>query len=192
MIEDLERCMKLAEPLLPDFYAAWHHAFGIYQQYPAEFRAEHDDTTAANNIRSHAWTEIVRRFDGRPGCRLQRLNRLNLLIYRDETVWRFKLVDSGGRHSNYQTPQQQDFDDQKELPGIPPQAVRLTSGYQPDAAAQIIERIMVARPIGRAIEWVAQVHLTDGAASWTDITPERLPGVDRVDFRGRLNRGRRR
>src|SRR5690349_15820604 len=108
---DQEQCMALAAPLLVDFYEVWQQAFGMYQDYAPEFRAEHDDTTVANCIRSHAWTEIVRRFDGRPGFRLMRLNRLNLLLYKDETVWRFKLVDGAGRHSNYQTQQQKAFDD---------------------------------------------------------------------------------
>lgn len=111
-------------------------------------------------------------------------------MHKDETVWRFKLVDGAGRHSNYQTQQQKDFDDQLELPGIPPPAIRLTSGYQPDDAAQAIERILVARPLGPSIRWVAQINLSEGEASWTDITPPRLPGTDRFDYRGRRDRRR--
>ena len=57
MTEDQERCMKLAKPMLGDFYEIWHHAFDNYQEYPVEFTAEHDDTTAANCIRAHAWTD---------------------------------------------------------------------------------------------------------------------------------------
>lgn len=45
MTEDQERCMKLAKPMLGDFYEIWHHAFDNYQEYPVEFTAEHDDTT---------------------------------------------------------------------------------------------------------------------------------------------------
>jgi tryptophan 2,3-dioxygenase len=187
---DQEHCMKLAEPLLSDLHAVWHHAFEMYQRMPAEFTAEHDDTTVANCIRSHAWTEVLRRFDGRSGFVLMRLRGLNLLLHKDETVWRFKLVDGAGRHSNYQTQQQRDFDDQLELPGIPPAAVRLTSGYQPDEAAQAIERIVVARPLGPSIRWVAQVNVIDGTSTWTDITPVRLPGTSRVDYRGRGKRPR--
>lgn len=70
---DQKDCMSLAQPLLADFYEIWHHAFDMYQRYSPEFRAEHDDTTAANCIRSHAWTEVVRRFEGRPGFTLRRL-----------------------------------------------------------------------------------------------------------------------
>lgn len=183
MLENQERCMALAEPLLRDFHDAWHHAFGEYQKYPPEFTAEHDDTTAANCIRSHMWTEVVRRFDGRPGCTLIRLQGLNLLNYKDQTVWRLKRVDGSGRHSNYQTKQQRDFDDQLDLPGLPAEAVRLTSGYQPGEAGQMIERIIVARPFGRSIVWAAQVNVVDDVALWIDITPARLAGTERIDFR---------
>lgn len=188
MADDQEHCMRLAEPLLADFHDAWHHAFNTYLSYPPEFTAEHDDTTTANVIRSHMWTEIVRRFDGRPGCKVLRLRGLNLLIHRDETVWRFKLVDGTGRHANYQTKQQQDYDAQMHLPHIPSAALRLTSGYQLDEAAQKIERVIVARPIGGDIVWASQVNMAGETATWSDITPARLPGTDRVDYRRRGGR----
>lgn len=177
--------MKLAEPLLQDMHEIWHHAFAEYLRYPADLKAEHDETTAANCIRAHAWTEVKRRFEDRKGFGLLRLRRLNLLLHGTDTVWRFKRVDGAGQHQNYQTPQQQDFDDQLELPGIPPAAIRLTSGYQPDIAATAIERIIVARPMGRSILWAAQINIIDAKATWVDITPERLPGTERVDFRPR-------
>jgi hypothetical protein len=186
MIEDQDRCMKLAKPVLVDFYEIWHHAFDNYQDYPTEFTAEHDDTTAANCIRAHAWTELVRRFDGKRGYKLYRIRGLNLLLYRNDLVWRLKKVNVSGRHQNYQTEQQKVFDDQLPLPGIPPSATRLTSGYQPDTASQCIERIIVSRPLARSILWASQVNLDDGgAAAWVDITPPRLSGTDRVDYRGR-------
>lgn len=181
MSSDLEKCMELAAPLLPEFHEAWHTAMAKYRSYPPEFTAEHDDTTAANCIRSHMWKEVTRRFDGRPGCVLRSLQRLNVLIYRDAFVWRFKKVDAAGRHQNYQTDQQRDFDDQKPLPFIPDAAVRLTSGYQPDATGQAIERIIVARPFGRSIQWTAQINVVDSVASWIDITPQRLDGTERFD-----------
>lgn len=178
-MSDLELCMSASSELLPDFHEAWHAAMYAYQQYPAEWRAEHDDTTMANCIRSHMWMEIRRRFDGRPGCTLKSLNRLNVLIFRDISVWRFKKVDGTGRHSNYETQQQRDFDNQMPLPEIPAPAVRLTSGYHPDIAGEAIERIIVARPYGRKMEWAAQVNLIDRAATWEEITPKRFAGFER-------------
>ena len=150
--------------------------------------AEHDDTTTANCIRSHMWKRIFDRYDGKPEFHLFRLRGLNLLNWKDQFVFRFKKVDGSGRHQNYQTLQQKDFDDQLELLDVPPAAVRLTSGYQPDAAGQAIERIIVAKPLQRSIIWAAQVNIADGSATRIDITPARLSGTGRVDVRQRAAR----
>jgi hypothetical protein len=183
--EDQLKCMETAAPLLQDLYDGWYAAFGKYKAYDPAFTAEHDDTTAANCVRSHMLQEIIERFEGRRGCTILRLSGLSLLNYRDELVWRFKKVDGSGRHRNYQTKQQEDFDDQKDLPNIPPKAARLTSGYNLDAAGQIIERIVVSRPLGRTIVWSCQINMINGAVEWEDITPVRLPGTSRFDYRGR-------
>src|SRR4051812_28046735 len=165
MDEDESGCMAIAEPLLRDFYQAWSAAFGMYRaKYPEEVIAEHDDTTAANCIRAHMWTEVVRRFDRRAGCTLLNVRKLKVLNYRDLLVFRFKKVNSEGRHHNYQTKQQRDFDDQLPLPGIPAAATRLTSGYQPDAIGDVIERIIISRPMGQQTTWAAQVNLSGDTA----------------------------
>ena len=83
------------------------------------------------------------------------------------------------------TKRSSNFDDQLVLLDVPPAAVRLTSGDQPDAAGQAIERIIVAKPLQRSIIWAAQVNIADGSATWIDITPARLSGTGRVDVRQR-------
>ena len=127
MSADLERCMESASKLLPEFSDAWLSAMARYRSTDKEILAEHDDSVAAQNVRAHMWMEVRRRFNGRPGFTLRRLNGLNLLLYRDEFSWRFKKLDRMGRHSNYQTKQQRDYDFQLPLPGLPPPATRLTS-----------------------------------------------------------------
>jgi len=64
---------------------------------------------------------------------------------------RFKNVRPDGRSRNVQTQQQIDYDDQKPLPGLPDPARRLTVGYQLDPTGTALERIMVARSIGRTV-----------------------------------------
>jgi hypothetical protein len=186
MIEgEQERCMEAAYPLLTDFHDGWHAAVERYAAYPPEFTAEHDDTTAANCVRSHMWTEVVRRFEGRDGCKLIKLRGLNLLLHKDESVWRFKKVDGAGKHANYQTKQQEAFDDQLVLPDIPAEALRLTSGYQPDASGLGIERVIVARPYRRSMMWAAQINLDGDEPAWVDITPQRFTGTEGFETRER-------
>ena len=97
---------------------------------------------------------------------------LSVLNIRDELVIRVKKVDQNGRHRNYQTQQQIDFDAQQELPGLPPAATRIIIGYQPDIAFSEVERVIVRRPKGR---WVSQIIDSGESAEWTDITPVELP-----------------
>ncbi len=181
MTDKLDECMNDADPLLRDMYDAWQAAFDVYRTYPKAAVAEHDDTTAANCIRCHMWAEVVRRFGEQPGFLLRNENGLKLLLYRDRFVFRFKKVDGTGRHHNYPTAQQDDFDKDEELPGIPPQAVRLTCGYQPDPSGLAIERVIIAKRFGASADWTAQINDVSGAIEWTDITPVRFDGTTRFE-----------
>jgi hypothetical protein len=122
-------------------------------------------------VRSHMLQEVIARFDSRPGFTILVLRGLALLNYQDQIVLRFKKVDGEGRHQNYQTKQQKDFDDQLELPEIPPAAT--------------IRRIIVSRPWGKSMMWSSQVNVVDKEAMWEDITPARLAGTSRLDRRRR-------
>jgi hypothetical protein len=191
MEEDLLRCMELVSPLLVGLHDEWRGAHHLYQErYPADVLSEHDDSTAASCLRAHMLMAVMRRFDSVNGCHVLDVNGLKVLNYRDLAVFRFKKVDAAGRHHNYQTAQQKDFDDQFPLPNLPAEAVRLTSGYQLDVSGQMIERIIIARALGSSIMWTAQVNVVEDHAIWIDITPRRLAGTERFDYRGRAE-GRR-
>jgi len=184
--DDLSLCLELISPVLAGLHDDWRASHQLYQErYPAEILAEHDESTAASCVRSHMLMAIKRRFDGVDGYHVLDINGLKVLNYRDLAVLRFKKVDAAGRHHNYQTGQQKAFDDQLPLPSLPPEAVRLTSGYQLDMSGQAIERIIIARPVGFSIAWTAQVHVIENKAAWIDITPRRLAGTERFDYRGR-------
>ena len=129
--------------------------------------------------------------DETPGLHPLKVGGLHVLNYRDRALARFKKVKPNGKHSNYQTKQQQDYDDQKPFPGFPEPAYRLTAGYHLDASGSYLERIMIARPLGREILWTAQVTMVDGLAQWEDITPRRFAGTEASDFDAKRARGER-
>jgi hypothetical protein len=162
----------------------------FYQaNYSAEVVAQHRDRTAANCVYDHGFHRMREELDGAPGCHFLRIGPLlEVLNYHDLAVLRLKKVNGAGRWRNYPTKQQRDFDDQKPLPGLPPEAVRLVVGYQPDPSFSLVERAIVSRPLGKTILWTAQIVVVDDTCSWIDITPSRLAGTERVDF----NAGRRR
>ena len=167
--------MGLLKPYLPRIYPIFPAALDLYNSEVSPMaRAEHDDRASAAATYCHVWTGFQREFMDEPGFHFLELRGLRLLNIRDQLLIRAKKVDAGGRHRNADTAQQRAFDAQDDLPGLPPAAVRLVIGYQPDLAFSEVERVIVRRPLGR---WVAQVVETDEVAHWIDITPIELPFV---------------
>ncbi len=192
--EDQERAMKFAGPILVDLHSILDKAVAFYfsKNYTAKARAEHTASAMANCIYSHAEKGMIRTADSVDGLHALKVRGLHVANYRDQILIRFKKVSTSGKHANYQTKQQQDYDDQKPLKGFPDPAIRLTAGYQLDLSGSVLERIMIARPIGRNILWTSQVTVFDSAASWVDITPQRLTGTGAIDFDVEKVRRRRR
>lgn len=193
--EDQNRAMAIAGPMLPGLYSVLNDSVAFYfsKHYSDAARAEHTDRAVANNIYSHAERRITALQIETPGLSVINLRGLIVANYLDAALFRFKRVQANGQHRNYQTSQQQNYDDQMSFAELPEPAIRLTVGYELDAAGSGLKRIMVARPIGRGIFWAAQVVLESEMARWEDITPRRFTGTDDSDFdaeRARRRRGR--
>jgi hypothetical protein len=188
--EDLTQCMLLVEPLLVGLDECWAAADETYKsEYSDRARAEHTDSVAAACRRQHMWMEVVGRYDGVPGCNLMEVRGLKLLNWWDQAVLRFKKVDGAGHHQNYPTDQQHAFDAQLPLPNLPPEAIRLTAGYQLDPSGEFIERKMIARVHRKSVLWAAQVNVHEREANWVDISPQRFAGTERFDFDKKTRRG---
>ncbi|MCK1496967.1 hypothetical protein IVB20_07565 [Bradyrhizobium sp. 188] len=191
--EDQSRQMAIIGPLLLGIHDALYEAVATYNGdgYSDAVRAQHSDRAAACCIYDHAERALMDRFDGTPGVNFLDRRGLHLLNYRDQALIRVKKVNGLGQHANYQTLQQQDYDDEMPLLDLPEAAVRLYAGYQMDAAGAAIERVMIVRQIGKDVIWTAQVTATEAQAAWVDITPERIPDTGRTDFEAaRARRGR--
>lgn len=192
---DQNEAMEAAGPILPVIFRILDESVAFYfgEDYSKAARAEHTDRATANCIYSHAEIRMLGAADPSIGLHPLKLKGLHVLNFRDKALTRFKKVKANGKHSNYQTRQQQDYDDQKILPGFPEPAFRLTAGYQLDGSGSALERIMIARPIGSSIFWTAQVTMIDDVVQWEDITPKRFTGTEGSDFdaeRARGSRGR--
>jgi hypothetical protein len=190
---DQNEAMEAAAPILPIIHRILDDSVAFYfsEAYSPEARADHTDRAMANCIYSHAEKRMLGAAAETTGLTAINLKGLNVLNFNDKVVIRFKKVSANGRHSNYQTEQQQQYDDQLPLPGIPEPAFRLTAGYQMDAAGSALERIMIARPLGRTVFWAAQVSMIDGTVTWVDITPRRFTGTEESDFDAERARGGR-
>lgn len=195
--EDQAKAMAAAGPVLAGLYGVLNDAVSFYfgPDYSDAARAEHTTRAVANNIYAHAEKRVQGFADSTSGMGIINVRGMVVANYLDVALFRFKKVNGDGKHSNYQTEQQQNYDDQLSFKELPDPAIRLTVGYELDAAGVGLNRIMIARPIGRSIFWTAQVTLIDpSSAVWQDITPDRLAGTDDSDFdaeRARKRRGRR-
>jgi hypothetical protein len=179
---DQAAIMTMLEPYLARMYPCFPAALALYNETAAHIRAEHDDRAAASSVYCHVWSGLQRELSEEAGFHFLTHNGLNLLNIRDQVLIRAKKVDANGRHRNADTTQQRAFDAQEELPGLPPAAVRLVMGYQPDVAFSEVERVTVRRPLGR---WVSQIVEAEAECAWIDITPVELPfGTMRRRARG--------
>lgn len=198
---DQNEAMEAAGPVLPLIFRILEESVAFYfgADYSVAARAEHTDRATANCIYSHAEKRMLGAADSLIGLhslnikdiRALNIKGLRVLNFQNKVLIRFKKVKANGKHSNYQTRQQEDYDDQKTLPGIPEPAFRLTAGYELDASGSVLERIMIVRPNGRNIFWNAQVTMIDDILQWEDITPKRFAGTEGSDFDADRARGRR-
>lgn len=190
---DQDEAMAAALPVLPVVHAILSDSVSFYfgSAYSDEARAQHTERAMANCIYSHAEKRMLRSAEETKGLHAINVRGLHVLSHQDKVLFRFKKVRPNGKSSNYQTKQQQDYDDQLSFKEFPEPAYRLTAGYQMDASGSCLERVMITRPIGRSVFWTSQVTILDGVAEWEDITPKKLPGMESSDFDAKSVRGRR-
>jgi hypothetical protein len=178
MNTDQNRCMAALAPVLEHVHDCWHRAMETYQGYSPLVLAQHSDRAAASCVHDHMWMELQQALSEVRGAALLTVRGLQVLNVGDLVVARFKKVDARGHSVTHPSQQQEDFDRQLAIPDLPEAATRLTIGYQPDAAFSAIERVLVVCQMGKTILWCAQVTMVEAAATWEDITPQRLGGTE--------------
>lgn len=175
--------MGRLEPYLDDFAAIATEGVRVYRTYPPNILIEHSKRTAANCIYDHMIMECERRFYDRDDVKLLDIRGLKVwLIGKNQhTVIRWKKMDEDGRSRNYQTKQAEDFDRMEQLPGLPAVPSRVTVGYLLDPAGTSVQRVQVARPNGRRVDWCAAIIPKEarkpGGQMWEEVTQQsRLTG----------------
>jgi hypothetical protein len=181
--ESIQATMVRLDSFLDDFSAITHHAISVYRGYRPEVLIEHTPRSAASNIYDHIVAECERRFYGHKDVRSLDIRGLKLwLIGEDQhTVIRWKKMDEDGRSRNYPTKQAEDFDRMLDLPGLPPAPVRVSVGYVLDPSGTSVQRVQVARPNGRAVDWCAAIvpleRRGNDGRKWEDVSQQsRLAG----------------
>ncbi|WP_156461338.1 hypothetical protein [Devosia sp. Root436] len=182
--DDQNAAMVAIAPILPLVNDILNGAVEFYfgENYTDAARAQHTARAAANCIYSHAERLMLDAEGSRAGLHILDVRGLRVMNWRDQALLRFKKVDGNGRSSNYQTKQQQDYDDQLPIPDLPDPAVRLTAGYELAPAGVGLNRVIISRRVGQGMFWSSQVIFLENEANWVDITPQRFAGMGDSDF----------
>jgi hypothetical protein len=155
----LEQVMAGLDHALDDLYEIPHAALATYRRTPPDLVVDHNASAAAHNVWCHMNAEAERRFTGRRGIVPKDIRGMKVWLFEDKAVLRLKKLDEDGRSRNYPTPQQRKFDRGATLPGLPPEAVRISAGYVLNKAATEIDWVMISRPNGRVMpHWCVAVN----------------------------------
>jgi hypothetical protein len=169
-----DQAMSRLDPIFDDLDAICRGGLERYQQYPADVRIEHDARAKAACIYSHMEAAAHARLTDTPGVVFKEIRGLKVWIVGEEATIRFKKMDEDGRTRNYPTQQAIAFDRQLPLPGIPLPPLNLVVGYWPNSLGTDVERVQVARPMGKMIDWCAAIIPTSyrvaGQPRWIDVT----------------------
>jgi hypothetical protein len=145
-----------------------------YREYPPEFLIDHDGRAAANCIYAHMVALADAKLTDKTGVVFKNIRGLKVWILGERATIRFKKMDEDGRSRNYPTKQARDFDRQLPLPGLPYPPLNLVVGYLADPTGTTVERVQVAKPAGKAIDWCAAIIPTSnrivGQPNWVDVT----------------------
>jgi hypothetical protein len=174
--DSIDAVMARLDPFLDDFDAIPRKAHAAYRSYKPKHLIELSPRSQANCIYDHMVAEAERRFDNRKMIRPLDIRGLKLWVFEEHTVARFKKMDEDGRTRNYPTQQARDFDLNRELDGVPPKPIRITVGYLLDPSGTMVQRVQIARPNGKFVDWCAaivpSVERITGGKIWEDVTKQ--------------------
>ena len=168
---DQEAIMEIVEPYLPRMFSLFGKAVTFFNAMGADHRARLNNRAIADDISCFIWHEWRAEFLGETGFHFLKIGTMEVLNLHDKLLIRLKKVDANGRHRNHDSAQQRDFDGQRPLPGLPPEAARTVMGYQPDVAFSKVLRVTLRRPNGT---WVSQIVEPENGKTWIDITRPQL------------------
>ena len=137
-LSTLSNCLKIA----------WQQWESFDQKAP-ELRFPLAPRTRACFIYDHICHEIKHQFEGKSGVTIDDKPGFLLLNIENLLLIRFKKLNTASQGNNIPTIQQNIYNLQLELPGIPNSAARITIGYLLDKVQTAIKDIRVTFPVGR-------------------------------------------
>lgn len=177
METNIDVLMTRIEPYLDVFDGILRRGHATYEKYPPEIAVDHDASTQAHCTYRHILAESQLALGSISNIQHIDIRGQNLWLFKNENVvCRMKKTDENGVSSNYPTLQAQDFDEGKELPGLPAAPTRLTIGYLLDATGSGFLRSQVSLPTRRGVMWCAAIVSGElrevGERPWYEVTKQ--------------------
>ncbi len=127
-------------------------AWEDYESQYGHVRHIHTPRTRANIVHDHMVHHARRLFEGDDSVYMCEIKGLFLVQIDGQLLVRFKKLDEDKRHHNYPTPQNLEFWEQLDLPGIP-HLTRLVAGYELNDLQTAINAIYITCPNGSCNAW---------------------------------------
>ena len=171
----MEEVMGFLAPHIDDLDQIPRLAHAKFRTYPPEVLPELDSRAQAACIYAHMVAEADRRFLNKSAIVSKEINGLKVWLIDDKAVLRLKKMDEDGQSRNYPTKQAMDYDKGLDLPGLPPEAARVSAGYLLNPTQTEIVRVQIARPQGvKRVLWnVVIVPATESRQRWVEVTRQK-------------------
>lgn len=154
-----EEAESLLMPYMETFWKIMLDVWKAWEEIPEKQRMMMTPTARANNLYSFTIFYARTYFADVPGVTIIQ-KRLFLVGISGLVLLRFKKLKSieDKRSSNYPTLFQMNYSSQQTLPGMPPEAARLTIGYVLDVSQSAIQGLFVTHPFGRTLLWDFEIE----------------------------------
>ena len=157
---------EVAELLRPHYDRLWRCGALPFYKYKETYpdQSVHSLRTRATIIHDLMIHRARAEFDRVRGVRILDLvhpyNRTFLEI-RERALIRFKKLDENKQPRNYQTDFVRDYNEDNDLPGIPPKAHRLTLGYRLNPLQTEVLDVLITSYLGNRLDVDIELYIPD-------------------------------
>lgn len=158
------RQQEVVDILQPHYDRLWRIAAGPFYEYQEKYpnTSIHTLRTRANIIHDLMVHRARLEFDKVNATRILDLKHpisRTLLEIDQRILLRFKKLDESKQSRNYPTRFVRDYELDRDLPGIPPKAHRMTLGYILNLYHTQVQYVLVTSAVGKRIEYDVELYI---------------------------------
>lgn len=157
---------EVVDLLRPHYDRLWRCGALPFYKYKETYpdQSVHSLRTRASTIHDLMILSVRAEFEGVRGVRIIDMEhpyRRTFLEIRERALIRFKKLDDHKQPRNYQTHFVQNYDEDNDLPGIPPKAHRLTLGYRLNLLQTEVRDVLITSYLGNRLDIDIELYMPD-------------------------------